>query len=338
MQNLRRLTMKQSYYIFTSGELKRHNNSLTLVVDDEVKKDIPIERIYDLYVFSEVTYNTKLFTFLSSQGISVHMFNYYEFYIGSFYPKEQLVSGKLLARQVQYYYDPEKRLNLAQKTIDAASYNIQRNLKYYNSRGKDLQKYIDSIDELRNKIYDTKSVTELMGIEGNIRKTYYETWNIIINTEINFEKRIKRPPDNMINSLISFLNSVMYTKTLSEIYKTQLNPTISYLHETGEKRFSLALDVSEIFKPLIVDRTIFTLLNKNIISENDFYKDINFLKMKEDTMKKVVKELDNTLSRTIHHRTLNREVSYKHLIRLELYKLINHYLETKEYDGFKIWW
>ena len=197
---------------------------------------------------------------------------------------------------------------------------------------------MDQIMELRAELKTTKSIEELMGVEGNIRKIYYDSWNVIINQEINFEKRVKRPPDNMINSLISFMNSIIYTKTLSQIYQTQLNPTISYLHEPSERRFSLALDVSEIFKPIIVDRTIFSLLNKNMVTENDFEMDSNFLKIKEDAKKIVLKELEDCLSRTIMHRTIKRKISYEHLIKLELYKLIKHLLGDKTYRGFKIWW
>ena len=87
-----------------------------------------------------------------------------------------------------------------------------------------------------NKAQDA---SEIMGIEGNIRKVYYSAWSKIINQQIDFEKRVKRPPDNMINTLISFINTLSYTTCLSEIYKTQLNPTISYLHSPGDRRFSL---------------------------------------------------------------------------------------------------
>ena len=119
-----------------------------------------------------------------------------------------------------------------------------------------------------------------MGIEGNIRQHYYAAWNAIVNQEINFNKRVMHPPDNMINSLISFVNSLIYAKTLSEVYHTQLNPTISYLHEPGARRFSLCLDISEIFKPLIGDRLIFSLLNKRQITEDSFTKELNFLHLK----------------------------------------------------------
>lgn len=330
--------MEQSYYIFSSGELRRKDDSLVLI-NEKGKKDIPIERVYDLYIFGTVSVNTVLLSFLSKKGICIHFYNYYDFYIGSFYPKETLVSGSLLVKQVEKYQEYESRLLIAQQIIEAASYNILRNLKYYNSRDKDLKQYILQIENLRKEIYATRNISSLMGIEGNIRKVYYESWKIIINQDVEFEKRVKRPPDNMVNTLISFMNSFIYTKTLSEIYKTQLNPTISYLHEPSDKRFSLCLDLSEVFKPLIVDRTIFSLLNKNMITEDDFYMDDrNYYRMKDRTMKVVVKALEDTLSRSIKHKDLNRNVSYKHLIRLEAYKLIKHILDEKIYQGFKIWW
>lgn len=330
--------MEQSYYIFTSGELRRKDDSLVLI-NEKGKKDIPIERVYDLYIFSTVSINSTLLSFLSQKGICVHFYNYYDFYIGSFYPKETLVSGSLLVKQVEKYQEYESRLLIAQQIIEAASYNILRNLKYYNSRDKDLKQYIMQIEELRKEIYSTRNISSLMGVEGNIRKVYYESWKIIIDQDIDFEKRVKRPPDNLVNTLISFMNTIIYTKTLSEIYRTQLNPTISYLHEPSDKRFSLCLDLSEVFKPLIVDRTIFSLLNKNMITENDFYTDDGgYYRMKDSTIKVVVSALENTLTRSIKHKDLNRSVSYKHLIRLEAYKLIKHIIDEKVYEGFKIWW
>ena len=177
-----------------------------------------------------------------------------------------------------------------------------------------------------------------MEIEGNIRKTYYSCWNKIINQDINFEKRIKNPPDNAINSLISYINTIIYTRVLSEIYKTQINPTISYLHEPSERRFSLCLDISEIFKPLIGDRLIFAMLNKKQITEKDFEKNLNYLYIKDNARKEITKEIDKKMQTTIKHRKLGREVSYEYLIRLEIYKLIKHLLEEEKYEGFKIWW
>ena len=138
--------------------------------------------------------------------------------------------------------------------------------------------------------------------------------------------------------MISFVNSMIYAKILSEIYHTQLNPTISYLHEPGVRRFSLCLDVSEVFKPLIGDRLIFSLLNRKQITEDSFTKELNFLHLKKEASALIARELEERLKKTIMHKELGRQVSYQYLIRLEAYKLIKHLIGEKEYDGFKIWW
>lgn len=330
--------MEETYYIFTNGSLARKDNTLRFVSEDGNKRDLPIENISDIYIFSEINLNISLLNLLSKMGISIHFFNYYQYYIGSFYPKEQKLAGKLLTQQAEHYLNPEKRLFLAQAFINSASYNIFQNLRYYNGRGKNVQPYMDQIVEYRKYIPKTESITELMGIEGNIRKTYYQAWNTIIDQNIDFSKRVMRPPDNMINSLISFVNSLIYTKVLTEIYKTQINPTISYLHEPGAKRFSLALDISEIFKPLIGDRLIFSLLNRNQITEQSFVNELNGLQLKKSAVQTIVEELDTRLQTTIKHRDLNKYVSYQYLMRLEIFKLIKHLTGEKEYTGFEIWW
>lgn len=330
--------MKQSYYLYKSGRLQRKDNTLEIVYKDNTKKSIPVERVDDIYVMTELDFNTNLLNFLSSFGINIHFFNYYGFYTGTYYPKESLVSGRLIIKQVEHYTDKNKRTEIAKSFIDAASYNIYRNLTYYNNRGKDLSAYMKEIDFLRKQIKLCKDVQELMGIEGNIRKVYYDSWNTIINQDIAFEKRVKNPPDNAINSLISYVNTIIYTRVLSEIYKTQLNPTISYLHEPSERRFSLCLDIAEIFKPIIADRLIFSMLNKKQITEKDFEEGLNFTYIKDKARKEITREIDSRLQTKIKHKKLNREVSYEYLIRLEVYKLIKHLLEDEKYEGFKMWW
>ena len=141
-----------------------------------------------------------------------------------------------------------------------------------------------------------------------------------------------------MESLISYVNTLIYTKVLTQIYKTQLNPTISYLHEPGVRRFSLCLDIAEIFKPLIGDRLIFSLLNKNQITEKSFTKEMNGLHLTKEASRTIMEELDKRLKKTIHHKELDKDVSYEYLMRLEVYKLIKHILGEKEYKGFEIWW
>ena len=330
--------MKNSLYIYQNGELSRKDNTLRFTGEEGSKKDIPVNSISEIYFFGEDTVNTKLITFLAQNNIMVHFFNYYDFYVSSLVPREMKVSGKLLVKQVEHYTDKEKRIELAKEFVKSAGNNIYRNLRYYNGRGKDVKDAMNEITYLLKEVDSCDNIQQLMGVEGHIHNIYYSKWNVIIDQETDFTTRVKRPPDNMVNTLISYINSLVYTTVLGEIYKTQLNPTISYLHEPGVSRFSLSLDIAEIFKPLIADRLIFSLLNKNQIKEKHFSKGLDYLHLSEQGSKIILAEYDKRLKQTIMHKELGREVSYRYLIRLECYKMIKHLYEEKKYDAFVMWW
>jgi CRISPR-associated protein Cas1 len=176
-----------------------------------------------------------------------------------------------------------------------------------------------------------------MGIEGNIRQTYYDAFDVILN-DFAMNGRSKQPPKNEVNALVSFGNMMCYTVCLGQIYHTQLNPTLSFLHEPGYRRYSLALDLAEIFKPLLVDRVIFKVLNKKEIQAKDFDIQVNSVTLKDAARKTFVRAFEERLNETIKHRSLGRSVSYKHLVKLECYKLSKHILNIEEYKPFKIWW
>ncbi|MDA3837783.1 MAG: type I-B CRISPR-associated endonuclease Cas1b [Candidatus Delongbacteria bacterium] len=331
--------MKRNYYLLNNGTLKREDNSLSFVNGTGEKKYLPVNDVDNFYIFGEMNLNTSLINFIAQNGIILHFFYYYGFYTGSFYPKETLNSGMLTVKQSAFYLSKNKRLVIAKSILKAGAFNILHNIKYYLRNGKnELQTHSDTITMLSTKLDNQPDIPELMGIEGNIRKIYYDAFPIIINQDIEFETRIKNPPDNMINSLISFVNTLIYTTVLSEIYKTQLNPLISYLHQPGTRRFSLSLDISEIFKPLIGDRMIFSLLNKNQITKKSFEKELNYTYLTKKGKETILREYDERLKTTVRHKGLGRNVSYQHLIRLELYKLVKHLIGEKEYKGFKIWW
>ena len=212
-----------------------------------------------------------------------------------------------------------------------------KNLQYYNRRGKDMEDIMELISKLAAQIPITQTTEELMGVEGQIRQYYYEAFNLIIN-DFEMGNRTKQPPGNEVNALISFGNMVCYTICLRAIHQTQLNPTISYLHKPGERRYSLALDISEIFKPIIVDRVIFKVLNRKEIQEKHFDRKLNKCLLNTTGKKIFVKALEDRLSETFKHRSLNRSVSYRHLVKLECYKLAKHLLEIEEYKPFKMYW
>ncbi|HOK23772.1 MAG: type I-B CRISPR-associated endonuclease Cas1 [Candidatus Hydrothermae bacterium] len=330
--------MKRTLYIFSNGELKRKGNTIYFE-SNEGKKYIPVENIQEIFAFGEVTMNKKLFEFLCESEIILHFFNYYGYYVGSYYPREHLNSGFMILKQAEHYLDESKRVSLAKKFVIGAVENINRVLAYYKNRGKDLNEVIEKIDSLSQHINRCTTTEELMAIEGNIREKYYKAFDKILDNEhFVFQARSKRPPLNRINALISFGNSLLYTVCLSEIYNTHLDPRIGFLHTTNFRRFTLNLDVSEVFKPIIVDRVIFNLVNKSMIKPQHFESKLQGIVLNEKGREIFIREFDERLRTSFHHRGLKRNVTYKTLIRLELYKIEKHLMGDEEYKPFISSW
>lgn len=334
--------MKKSYYLFNPGRMSRKDNTLKFIPVDEkgvegMPKYIPVENVDNLYTFGALDANSALYNFLGKEQISVHFFDYYDHYTGSFMPKDYLLSGKVLIAQTEAYSKPQKRILIARKFIEAGAFNMIKNLRYYNNRDKDTALQIEKIETLSLQIDSAVDIEILMGIEGNIRMAYYDAFDLIIN-DFEMGNRTKQPPSNEVNAMVSFVNMMCYTLCLDMIHHTQLNPTISFLHQPGYRRYSLALDLAEVFKPILADRLIFSMLNKKMISKNDFDHKLNSCLLKDSGKKKVVKAWDERLNETIKHRSLGRSVSYKHLVKLECYKLTKHILGIEDYKPFKAWW
>jgi len=330
--------MKRPIYIFSSGELKRKDNTI-FFENEQGKKYIPVENTNEIYIFGEVDINKRFLEFLTQAEIILHFFNRYDYYVGTYYPREHLNSGYMILKQAEHYLDMQKRQEIATEFVIGAIKNILNVIRYYSNRGKNLKNVEDGIKHLEEKAQKSRDIEELMAFEGNVRDHYYKAFDIILNNpDFAFEQRTRRPPQNNLNTLISFGNSMIYTIALSEIYKTHLDPRIGFLHATNFRRFTLNLDVAEIFKPIIVDRVIFTLIGRNMITKDDFEKSTNGLILKEKGQQTFVTEMENKLRSTFKHRNLGRNVSYRRLIRLEIYKLAKHLIGEEKYKAYVAKW
>lgn len=330
--------MKAPVYIFSNGELSRHQNTLRFDGPKGMRV-VPVETTSELHVFGEVSLNTKALNFLTQQGIPLHVYNYYGYYAGSYMPREQYVSGYLTLQQATHYNEYPKRLALAKAFVHGALRNLEKVLMYYQRRGIHAQEVLEVIRASQTLVPYQSDIESLMALEGNARNTYYQAWDSILNNaDFKFEGRTKRPPLNRVNALISFGNSLMYVTCLSEIYRTHLDPRIGFLHTTNYRRYSLNLDLAEIFKPIIVDRVIFTLINKGMLNASSFQKDSGGIFLKDAARQTFVKAYDERLKDTLMMPRLKRHVSYRRLIRMECYKLEKHLIGDEPYVPYVARW
>lgn len=323
-------------YIASMGDLSRKDNSLCFRKNGK-NVYLPVEGISEIYLLNEVSINTKLLDFLSKNGIVAHFFNYYEGYSGTFYPKEKYLSGKLLIKQVDAFTC--KRELIAKAIVNGTADNIVEILYHYVKHGNsDVKEIISWIrDIFYRQLEEASTIKEILAAEGNLWTHFYQSFQYFLPEDFVINKRVRRPPDNPINALISFGNSLLYTRTISAIYKTHLDQRISFLHEPSEGRFSLSLDMCEVFKPIIVFRTIFYLVNnKKLQVEKHFDKNLNYCLLNDEGRSIFIEEFEKRMESVFQHPTLKRKVSYQTAIKLDCYKLTKYILEEKEFVPFSL--
>lgn len=328
--------MGSTRYIMSMGELSRKDQSLCFCKGGK-NVYIPIENTNEIYCMSEVSINTKLLDFLSKNNVVVHFFNYYEGYSGTYYPRNQYNSGRLLIGQVGKF--KENRLIVAKAIVEGIGSNMDEVLyHYYKHSKKEVKSTIDWLRHaFRDRLEQANHVSELMAAEGEAWQRFYSDFQYFLPEDFIMNKRVKRPPDYPINALISFGNTLLYTKTISAIYRTHLDQRISYLHEPSEGRFSLSLDLSEVFKPVVVYRTIFELVNNRKLQvEKHFDKKVNYCLLNEDGRKVFIEAFEGRMESVFLHSRLKRKVSYRTAIKLDCYKLIKYILEDKEFRPFSL--
>lgn len=328
--------MGSTRYISSMGELSRKDNSLCFCKEGK-NVYIPIENTKEIYCLNEISINTKLLDFLSQNHIVVHFFNYYGGYSGTFYPRNQYLSGRLLVKQVEAFQN--SRIEIARAIVRGIGINISEVLyHYYKHEKKEVKQTIDRIKkEFLPAVDRIENIKALMAWEGDVWMRFYHDFQYFLPEDFIMDKRVKRPPDNPINAMISFGNTLLYGKTISAIYRTHLDQRISYLHEPSEGRFSLSLDMCEVFKPVIVFRTIFDLVNnKKIQVAKHFDKKMNYCLLNEEGRKIFIEGFEGRLETVYQHPVLKRKVTYRTAMKLDCYKLIKFILEEKEFNPFNM--
>ncbi|WP_169785004.1 CRISPR-associated endonuclease Cas1 [Campylobacter curvus] len=326
----------RTHFILSSGRLRRQDNNIYFDKFDETggvtaSKILPINAIDEIYILARVELDTYTLAFLADNNILLHVFSPFQSFRGNFYPSTSNSvnkSGFVLLSQLRAFDDPVKRVYIAREITRAHMLNDAANCKKHGVKF-DPAPHIAALDA-------STDVGQIMAAEGAFQKLYYEKWNEIIADQRSFKftVRSKRPPADKINSFISYVNTRIYNVCLSEIYKTELDPRIGFLHEPNYRALSLHLDLAEIFKPILGDTLIFAMLNKKEITAKDFQTDAGRIKFSNDAIQKIEMKMISRLSETI---ALNgQNLTWRQVIRREANQLKKCICEDMPYVGF-VW-
>jgi len=324
----------RTHFLLSPGRLRRKDNNLYFDKYDsegniEKTKILPINAIDEIYILAKVECDSYTLAFIADNNILLHFFSPYQSFRGNFFPNTPNSvnkSGFVLLQQVRAFDDEKHRLYIAKQITKGHIINGVYNCT---KRGLEFDEkiYLDALKE-------AKTIQEVMAVEGSFKKNYYQMWNKIIKNQRSFKfiTRSKRPPADKINAMISYVNTRIYNVVLSEIYKTELDPRIGFLHEPNYRSLSLHLDIAEIFKPIIGDNLIFTLLNREQITAKSFVSNAGRLRFTNEAIQTIELEMIKKLTDSI---TINNQrFTWRQVIRREVNHLKRNICEYSDYEPF----
>lgn len=324
----------RTHFLVNNGRLRRQDNNIYFDRYDEEgnvtgTKPLPINAIDEIYLLAKVDIDSYTMAFLANNNILLHFFSPYQAFRGNFFPNTSNSvnkSGFVLLQQLRAFDDPVHRLYLAKQVTRGQIVNGANNCKRH-TVAFDAETYLPNLEK-------AQTINEIMAVEGAFKKNYYQAWNSIIKDQRSFKftTRSKQPPTDKINSFISYVNTRIYNVVLSEIYKTELDPRIGFLHEPNYRALSLHLDIAEIFKPIIGDNLMFGMLNKNEITAKDFKTDSGRIRFTNEAIKKIEMKMIQKLT---DQTTIGKQkLTWRQVIRREVNQIKKSVCEGAEYEPF----
>ncbi len=327
----------RNYHIVNDGILTKQDYNL-LFDNEEGKRYIPVETARAINIYSNVIFSADFFRFMGQKNLDVNIFDRYGNFVGYFSPANNGYKGRTMLLQAAFYNDEKRRLVVAKALEIGAMHNIRSNLRYYAKR-KPNERLTEAIKKLSSVITEMnicKDIQGLMLAEGRGRESYYSVLNeIITNPDFMYKGRTRRPPKDPLNALISFGNVYMYNRVATEIHKTSLDIRIGIIHSTNTRSQTLNLDIAEIFKPLIIDRTIFTLINKRMIDPKEHFERVEDegIYLNAAGKRLYINELDEKIYTKVT--TTNEPKSYDTRIREEVSKIFRAIVYGEKYKPYK---
>ncbi len=320
----------ETLYITKDAKLTREDATLIVRQEGLPKRRFPIHTLRHIVIAGEAGLTTSLLGLLGRSDVRITILDWHGNVTGTFEPFGAPSAGAIRKAQARYASDEAERLELAKELVLGAMANIRANLRYRAYRGvSGLEAALARMDELEQSARYAASIEALMGAEGNVRASYYEAWPLI-DERLRFAPRRRRPPNNPLNCLISWFNGLLYSAVRHEIAKTHLDDCLSFLHAATEARHSLALDLSEPFKPVIVDTLIFEIVLRDRLAPEWFHQEDNVCRLSETgrraTLESWVAKLDAAQ---------DDRPSMRALIRAEAFAVERHVLGIAPYRAYR---
>jgi CRISPR-associated protein Cas1 len=316
------LRLNRVLYIDEQGAyLKKEKHRVIVTKNREKIMEIPLVNLDEIVFVGNVNFSSQLLKLLLKRDIRVSYITTYGHYEGSFQP-ELSKNSHLRICQFRKFFDEKFKLNMSKKFIEGKISNMRTLLLRYNRALEDdkIQRVINNLKINLKELKKAKNINQILGIEGISTRNYFSVFKKVIKNklEFDFDKRTRRPPRDPVNALLSLGYTLLLKDIIGALHYVGLDPYVGYFHSAKYGRPSLALDIMEEFRPIIVDSLVFTLINKGIIYSDDFGQKIGSYYLKERARAKYFTQYEQRKKEEIIHPIFGYRLPYHRIFELQV--------------------
>lgn len=308
-------------YINEQGaRLKKSEHRLIVEKEGRTIASVPCHKIEQIIIYGNIEITTPAISFVLRNDIDTVFMTEKGKYKGRLISRN-FRHSELRMKQYEFCLNKEKILKTAQKIVLGKIANYRVFIKRHNSMGNEalavismkLKQYLEMLDT-------TNDLEKLRGYEGITAKLYFESLTSIIKQPLGFKGRNRRPPTDPVNSLLSFGYTILFQKFFSLINLVGLDPYLGFFHSLEYNRPSLVLDIMEEFRPLIVDTTVVSMINKRQINGSDFNQNPSdhSVTISKGVIGLYMKNLEERLETKIHYTRENQDLSYHQVMEKQV--------------------
>ena len=243
------------------ARLSRHENAL-VVISDAGRKAIPLNGVKHVLCMGNGSISIRLLKDMGRRGIRFTVLDAGGRFLGAFEPEEETPSGRVRVGQAAMFLDEAARLRIAKLLVGAQVRSMRGLLSRYRRNGTTgVEASLDGIESALEAAQKSSSIEALMGAEGQARAFLHNAFKVI-SEDARLDRRIRRPPPDPVNCLMSFFNMLLYSACANELAKTHLDRSISFLHAPGTGRRSLSIDMAETFRPVLSDALLLSIFRR----------------------------------------------------------------------------
>lgn len=264
-------------YLFVNergANINYQENYVVVTYHDGMLRKIPVESLDAIYLFSYVQVTSKCVVECLKRGIPLSYFSKG----GSYFGRLQSTNHVNVQRQRKQaaLADTEFALQLAKKIISGKIHNQEVVLRRYSrSEQKNTYSIALGMRQSLQKIEGCKSISEIMGYEGNAARLYFDGLSQLVHPEFAFKGRSRRPPKDEFNSMLSFGYSLLMNEIYGKLENKGLNPYFGFIHSDRENHPTLASDLMEEWRATLIDSLVMSLVNGHEIHLEHFTNDLD---------------------------------------------------------------